>query len=309
MLNVLNPNRPNLLSDQAMDEQLLRDGFIVMPFLHHSDLEHVKDVYKKWHSSSPDGFFKSYFDSRIEYKEEVEQMVIDLFNQRLADSFKNYCAFGGMFVVKPPLEKGHFPAHQDWSFVDERKHWSLNMWCPLEDVNDENGNIQVLRGSHQFNRTIRGFGTPDVYREHSDLILANMESVPMRAGEAIFFFHGILHGSTLNSTSKSRVSIGLTLTPSDADLHFHYLSEEQGKPKLIRYKTYPEFYIEYASMRGAKPGLKGEEEAFEFNKIDASSLKSAIGSIRGKVELPFEQHLDNESNIAIPWWQRVFSSV
>ncbi len=67
------------------------------------------------------------------------------------------------------------------------------MWCPLEDVNDENGNLMVLKGSHQFNRTIRGVGTPDVYRDHWKLIKQNMRSIPMKAGEAIFFFHGLIH--------------------------------------------------------------------------------------------------------------------
>ena len=284
---MLNGNPVNMFFDPEMDKKMVRDGFLVLPFIDEKEIAQFRELYSKWHPEHPKAFYKSYFDPRMEYKLEVENKIIEVFEDKLKSIFRNYNAFGGLFVVKPPTQEGHLPPHQDWSFVDERKNWSINMWCPLEDVNDENGNIVVLKGSHQFNRTIRGVGTPDVYRDHWELIEKNMDSIPMKAGEAIFFFHGLLHGSTLNTTNESRISLGLTLTPKDAEHHFHYMNDD----KLERFVTNPDFYIDYASKRGARPEGESTVEDFTFDPLVESKLVEQIRSTSGKV-----QHTESTQN-------------
>jgi hypothetical protein len=273
---MLNTNLVNMFFDPEMDKKMVEDGYLVLPFLDKDSIVELREIYKKWHPEDPTAFYKSYFDPRMEYKLEVENKIKELFENKLSDVFRNYDAFGGLFVVKPPTQEGHLPPHQDWSFVDESVHWSINMWCPLEDVGPTNGNIMVLKGSHQYNKTIRGVGTPDVYRDHWEMIERNMESIPMKAGEAIFFFHGLLHGSTLNTTPESRISIGLTLTPKDVPLYFHYMDTDGDKKVLNRYETTPEFYIDYASKRGAKPEGVGVIDPFEFTPIDPNVLSVKI---------------------------------
>lgn len=286
--------------DPEVDRKMVRDGFLVLPFLDKEEIASFRDLYKKWHPQDPTAFYKSYFDPRMEYKMEVENKIKTLFEQKMNSIFRDYNAFGGLFVVKPPTQEGHLPPHQDWSFVDERKDWSINMWCPLEDVNDENGNIVVLKGSHQFNRTIRGVGTPDVYRDHWKLIEKNMESVPMKAGEAIFFFHGLLHGSTLNTTPESRISLGLTLTPKNAEHHFHYMKDGV----LERFVTSPDFYIEYASKRGARPEGESEIDPFTFDPLSAERLKDQIREVYGSVKSPTTQKME-EATSAPGWLGRI----
>lgn len=281
---MLNENPVDVFLDPELDKKMVRDGFIVLPFIDKQEIETFQKLYTKWHPEHPTEFYKSYFDPRMEYKLEVENEIIRVFKEKMNTIFRDYNAFGGLFVVKPPTQEGHLPPHQDWSFVDERKDWSINMWCPLEDVNDENGNIIVLKGSHQFNRTIRGVGTPDIYRDHWKLIEKNMQSVPMKAGEAIFFFHGLLHGSTLNTTPKSRVSLGLTLTPKNVQHYFHYMDNVNGEKRLERFETEPDFYIDYASKRGARPEGEATLDPFTFDSLSQNQLIEQIRSVQGNVE-------------------------
>lgn len=304
---MLNNNPVNMFFDPEMDKKMVRDGFLVLPFLNREEIDTFQELYKKWHPEEPKAFYKSYFDPRMEYKLEVENKIKMVFAEKMNSIFRNYNAFGGLFVVKPPSQEGHLPPHQDWSFVDERKDWSINMWCPLEDVNNENGNIVVLKGSHQFNRTIRGVGTPDVYRDHWKLIETNMESIPMKAGEAIFFFHGLLHGSTLNTTPQSRVSLGLTLTPKNVEHHFHYMSED----KLERFTTDPSFYIHYASKRGARPEGNSVEEDFTFAPLSEDRLKEQIASVYGEVKMPgFSSSGEtNPKESRTSWFQKIKRSI
>lgn len=279
---MLNESPVNIFFNPELDKKMVRDGFIILPFLGPNEITNFENLYNKWHCEQPTAFFKSYFDPRMDYKQEVENKIIQVFQEKMKTVFRDYNAFGGLFVVKPPSQEGHLPPHQDWSFVDERKHWSINMWCPLEDVDSDNGNMIVLKGSHQFNRTIRGVGTPDVYRDHWKLIENNMQSVPLKAGEAIFFFHGLLHGSTLNTTPKSRVSIGLTLTPKYAPHYFHYM--EKGTNILERFSTNPDFYIEYASKRGARPESESQKDSFKFDPIQENKLINDIRTAQGYVK-------------------------
>jgi len=122
---MLNENPVNMFYDPVLDREMVKYGYIVLPFLDENDITSFKSLYKKWHPKSPDEFYKSYFDTRIEYKEEVEKSIISIFEQKMATIFKNYDAFGGLFVVKPPTDKGHLPPHQDWSFVNEKEKWRL----------------------------------------------------------------------------------------------------------------------------------------------------------------------------------------
>ncbi|MFT5860232.1 MAG: hypothetical protein ACI865_002340 [Flavobacteriaceae bacterium] len=303
---MLNQNPVDMFIDPELDAKMVRDGFIVLPFINKQEIERFQEIYKKWHPEHPKAFYKSYFDPRMEYKLEVENEITRVFKEKFSTVFRDYNAFGGLFVVKPPTQEGHLPPHQDWSFVDERKDWSINMWCPLKDVTDENGNIIVLKGSHQFNRTIRGVGTPDVYRDHWKLIERNMQSVPLKAGEAIFFFHGLLHGSTLNTTPNSRVSLGLTLTPKNVQHYFHFMEDVDGKKQLERFETIPDFYIDYASKRGARPEGEAKLDPFTFDSLSENDLIEQIRSVRGDVNV-FES--TKKAKIATNWLRKIKKSI
>jgi hypothetical protein len=301
---MLNKNSVGLFFDSELDRKMVKDGYLILPFLNQEEVEFFKRLYKKWHPKDPDEFYKSYFDARIEYKKEVEDSITEIFDRKMKSVFKNYNAFGGLFVVKPPTEKGHLPPHQDWSFVDEKIDWSINMWCPLENVDDNNGNLVVLKGSHQFYETIRGSGTPDIYREHSALIKKNMLSLPMKAGEAIFFFHGLIHGSTHNHTDKSRVCLGLTLTPKDANLRYYYMDKSKSENTLEQFDTTPDFYINYAADRAFKPNIEGVSIQFNFSKLKEKDLYKKIKSVMGEDTKALDNN-SSSSNINVNWWQKI----
>jgi hypothetical protein len=271
-----------VLKDPEMASQMEENGYITLPFLSPEEVEYFKNLYKNYHPEDPEFFYKSYFSSDLAYKEKVEKDIIEVFQKRLGDLFYDHRTFGGMFVAKPPLEKGHFTAHQDWSFTDETIYPSYNMWCPLDDVNDENGNLSVLKGSHRFIKTIRGFGTPDVYDHLYDHLESNMISLPMKAGEVVIFYHGLVHGSTRNLTEKARVSIGLSIIHKEAPLRFHYLDSE--KNVLEHYASTPEFYLNYVDHREEKPttiDCLGRVE-FNFERLSEYQLKQLIETNQGE---------------------------
>ncbi len=253
-----------IMKDEQLDEQIQKEGYIVLPMLNRDELTMFRELYKKWHTSDPEEFYKSYFSDNKIYKSEVEALVLNIFASKIENYFTEYIAFGGMYVAKPEGEKGHFPPHQDWSFVDETKNWSLNMWCPLEDVNDSNGYLYVLPGSHRFNITIRGSGTPNTYDHLTAEILQTVKGIPMKAGECIFFYHGLVHGSTLNTLNRARVSVGLSLVQKNVPLLYHFYHEGLGKTEQFEIKDI-DFYINYVSYRDSKPEIAESKGFIDFN--------------------------------------------
>jgi len=240
------------MKDPEMNRRLVTNGYITLPVLDWDQVEAMRQLYKKWHPTDPDTFYKSYFSSDRGYKIEVENAILRAFKETLDKYFLDHHAFGAMFVVKPKGEVGQIPPHQDWSFVDEAKYWSLNAWCPLIDTTSQNGNIQMLPGSHLFRETIRGGGTPELYCNLYERILKDVVDVPLKAGECVFFYHGIIHCSTFNHNDEARVTLGLSMVPQDAPIHYHFLKEGESHADCYRIRK-TDFYLDYVDHRGDEP--------------------------------------------------------
>ena len=240
-----------IMRSRVKDYFLKNQGYVVLPMLTAEEVQVFQTLYDKWHTETPERFYKSYFSTDAAYREEVEAEVLRVFVPKLKEHFHDFKAFGGMFVIKPKGDPGHIPAHQDWSFVDEKQHWSINLWCPLIDTTGDNGNMQMLPGSHLFMETLRGFGTPEVYAHLKDDITPHLVDVPLKAGECVFFYHGIVHCSPENFKETPRVSLGLSMVQKDAAMRYAYLKE--GNEKADLYNVNPEFYINYTANRDQMP--------------------------------------------------------
>ena len=279
-------NANQMFVDPSLAKEMSEKGYVVLPFLDTEMVRVFNDLYQKYHPVEPEGFYKSYFSTDMSYKLEVENLILDAFEKKLGHLFRDHVCFGGMFVAKPPLEKGHFTAHQDWSFTDEAKFPSYNMWCPLDDVNDENGNLNALSGSHRFIRTVRGFDTPDVYDHLHENLEPNMTSLPMKAGEVVIFHHSLVHGSTENLTEVARVSIGLSLIHKNAPWEFHHYDSRTHKLEV--FQSNPDFYLNYAEHQGERPQnlkLLGQSE-FDFPRLTLDELRTLVRTNQGQfVEL------------------------
>lgn len=278
--NKLGINRPDyrILKDSAKNDTLITDGFVVLDILTNKEVDFFKQLYKKWHPSPPDAFYKSYFSNNLQYKKEIEDAIMQYCQPAISQQFYDFNAFGAMFVVKPKGDNGHIPPHQDWSFVDETKHWSLNMWLPLQDVQERSGTMRFLKGSQFFLESIRGANTPQLYEHLENTIMEHLDDVPLKAGQAVFFYHGIVHCSHYNERDEERICLGLSVTQKEAPLYFHFLRE--GALKADKFEVEPSFYINYAHNRHQLPDCAKPMGADprSFNMLTEQELVQIIKS-------------------------------
>ena len=144
----------------------------------------------------------------------------------------------------------------------------------------------VLPGSHSYMKTIRGSKTKDQYLDQKKLLDNYMLDQPMKAGQAIFFFHGIIHGSKPNKTLNDRVSLGLSLIEQNAPVYYHYYNEKINQTEV--FKTDTKFYQNYVADREKLPdnlvslGLSD----FEFDSINDNQLIEKINTALEEYQPP-----------------------
>jgi hypothetical protein len=269
-----------ILRDSEQNEQLIRNGFIVLPVLSDEQVAIFRALYEKWHPSPPESFYKSFFNSNETYRKEVDELIMTHFRPALDRFFVDYHAFGGMFVVKPKGPKGHIPPHQDFSFVDERIHWSLNSWVPIVDAMAENGNIQMLPGSHFFYRTERGMNHPDLYEGLHSSLMPYLVDVPLKAGQGVFFYHGIVHCSTYNHREEARVTLGLSMVQKEAPILFHYLRPGQKRADRFLVED-TNFYFDYTPDPSQPPASLPHlgKSDFNFRQLNKKELLAKINAV------------------------------
>lgn len=267
----------HILKDESLNKQLIQKGYIILPILTPEEVRSFKELYKKWHvNDNPIHFYKSYFSKNPEYRNEVENKVFEIWNDRLQEYFLPFELMGGMFVVKPQGIEGHIPPHQDFSLVDETKSWSINSWCPLEDTSEEYGILKILPGSHTYMNTVRGYGIPEHYTHLNDIIEKHFVPIHLKAGECVFFHLSIIHGSSYNQRQDPRVAIGCTILPEKVQLEYNMIADNEAKVR--RYAVDKAFFKNYTHQRNSLPDSKLLIETYQpnFVKMTDKQLKKKI---------------------------------
>lgn len=108
-----------------------------------------------------------------------------------------------MLYFKPPGARGQ-ALHQDQYFLRAAPGTCVAAWMALDDVDETNGCLQVVPGSHRL--PILCTEAADTSRSFTDVAVSvppDMQPTPvvMKAGDVLFFHGQLIHGSNPNVTS------------------------------------------------------------------------------------------------------------
>ena len=149
---------------------------------------------------------------------------------------------GGSFLIKREGKNSALQAHQDWNIVDEEKFASYNLWVPLVDVDEFNGTLAVLPGSHLLSQTYRGPGIPSPLAHLEKKLIKHLKPLKVKAGQCVLYNHRLIHGSPPNKKLNSARSVVVAgLIPEQAEMICCIKNDDF----VGIYKSYPDFYISY----------------------------------------------------------------
>jgi hypothetical protein len=184
----------------------------------------------------------SFLDANGQYKRQAFNLIQQIFAPHISQVLNGYEILNCNFYVKPP-GTGEFVIHQNWPAIADLNDTTVTVWCPLVDVVESNGALQVVEGSHKLLPHVEGPNCPGYFRDFREaLIRKYLKPIPMSAGEALIFDDGLIHWSAKNDSTAARFAIQILCVPSDAQpVYFFFDPKTPERFELIAVDS--EFFI------------------------------------------------------------------
>lgn len=274
-------SRARVLRDPALDRQLHRLGYAVVPVVSAVTAAEVLEVHRQLRPEPAIGFEADLTNPDRVHREAVRTEVEARLGPGVDAVLDGHQPFLWNFLCKWPTGDEAFYFHRDWMFVDERAGWrSYLLWIALQDVEGNVGVLRVLPGSHHMPRTPVGTHVSPAWLQHTDVIDEAMVSVPVPAGHAVVFDHALVHGSHRNESGVPRVAVGCAVRPVQAPLvHFRREGAE-----LTRFDVDEEFFVTYTPqglMAEPPPETVGARGPVAEHDLGADQLRVRLARLGG----------------------------
>lgn len=243
-----------IFKDDNLQNSFLCKGYVRVPILSESQVLYILEELSKMHPddnftpgnpdslNSPYGntYHCSFLDSNLTYKRNVSILLKEIFTPFVNQYLVGYDILACNFYVKPS-GTGKLPIHQNWPTISDINDTTVTIWCPLVDVNESNGSIQIVEGSHKILPHIEAPRSAAYFSNFTQALIDKyLKPVSMKAGESLIFDDALIHGSPNNNSEQPRIAIQIECIPSDATPVF-FFKENEERFELIYADT--EFYL------------------------------------------------------------------
>lgn len=252
-----------LFKDKKLQQAFDINGYVVVPFLSKEQVNELREFFFKTHPQLPDGFYSSSFNTDEAHKKSVNEKIEAVLSSTVSNQLAEIKKLGSCFLNKQPGPQSEMPIHQDWTVVDEPNFDSVTIWIPLQDVNEQNGAIQVIDGSHRFSAELRSPSLDAPFKNVQSEMRKDLKLLPMKAGEAFIFSQALLHASPPNMSSEPRIAVTYGLIAKDAQLMFYHKNEEG---KIEQYFVDEDFFQKYNTQIGERPKIGKLNKVFNYDQ-------------------------------------------
>ena len=239
-----------ILKNEQLQAQFNKDGFIKISLLDSKDIQALQETYSHYFPTETTAFFSSSYLNNFEKKIEISSRIQKIILPKLANYLIDFRSFGSSFLVKGQGPQSEMPMHQDWTIVDESKYSAINIWTPLVNTNEHNGTLELLRGSHNWLRTIRAPTLPFQFENFKNDIYSKLTIMDAKVGDAVLINQATVHYSKPNLSKTDRVAITTGITSSEAPLRFYYWNKTLPN-KLELFKQNDDFLLRFEQFHEA----------------------------------------------------------
>src|SRR5262245_33742673 len=265
-----------VFKDSALQRRYEELGYVSFPLLDGNAVREIADAYAALaiEDHYGIGYRVSLYTSALDTRRRAREMLIEKACPALDAWLVNRHPYMATYLVKEAGGRW-IPAHQDWSHCDESLDDSVMCWVPLGDVDEHNGGLGFINGSHRYFDYLRAFpyevlDTP--VRRHGPRLIPYLNILEMRAGDVVVFNNRIVHGSLRNDGGQARLAFSFALHPEGEPLLGYYVKPDGRADTLLRYRVTPEFYLRYPHPRALELYRRREViEGYEYEEVAYSA--------------------------------------
>lgn len=292
--------KPPIFKDATLQHQFEKDGFVKLKLLENSIVDELAQRCQYHFPEDSEYFFASSYLNDFERKKTISNEIVDIIASSLQKHFINYRSIGAAFLIKGTGAKSEMPMHQDWTIVDEDLYFSLNIWIPLIATNSSNGTLEVMKGSHNWNKVKRAPTLPFPYEGYQEMIKPHLTVIDTEPGEVVVLNQALIHYSKPNMSEQLRPAITAGIVSKEAQLSLYYWNKENSE-ELEIFLQDDDFLLKFENFH---------QSIFERPKLGTSSGKEAYSKFTIE-ETEFKQLLGVEPTKQEPkknFFQRLFQS-
>ncbi len=269
-----------LFQSPSLQESFEADGFVKIPALLNSvDVAALRAAYATVaaaHERINIPYITTSHSNDAELITKVDEMLQSIIAPALKEHLVNYNLLFGNFLVKMPMAQSETSPHQDITFVDESRFASVNIWVALENMNEQNGCMYFLKGSHKLMPTIRPtFDYKWHYENVKQEIISQSEVFTAKAGDAFIFNHAVIHGSYSNTTQSPRLAAVIAAYSKDAQL-IHYFIPNPDSSVLQKYRMTKEAFLHFKKGHPPAMGVFEGEVHYDFKQLNSKEFRSLL---------------------------------
>jgi ectoine hydroxylase-related dioxygenase (phytanoyl-CoA dioxygenase family) len=278
-----------VFKNRVIQDEFDSNGYVILDYFQKVD---VDEILAMFYSNITDFDREPLYESSRNNSDVVNTMINDFLQQKFSkyanQYFEDVAVYGGTYMVKPAKSEDFLPLHQDWSIVEEDKHFTAFMWSPMQLTDTRNGGLFAVNGSHNFFNNRRSGSLPAPRISPEKRTMKHTNDLTINAGQVIIYSDKLFHGSYPNTTLDPRVVATGRIIEKGAKLTYYHRLED-GKIGVFCFKK--EEYLNQIMklVKGEIPEGQSPVYIEENNNIpvtDATfqkAIQKACPSIFGKI--------------------------
>ncbi len=268
-------------NDSNLQKQFDKEGFVVVDMFSSEITQQLIQLYDELEGAkgtahtNNNSYELSFFDKDIELKRKKFNAIYTL----LKTSIDNFLADYNPIIINLFNKENHtgeVPIHQNWTFVDESKYSSVSVWCPLQEVSQQNGTLEVVPGTQKVISDYRGPSVPWVFDELNPILKEKyMVPLNLKPGQVGIIDDSVIHYSGVNHSESERKAVQLILKPVEAPI-IHCYKENQESDELHIMEVEEDYFFDFDMWNKPREGKNKRSIQFHATKINESQLLSRV---------------------------------
>lgn len=291
----------NILFDENSQKELETKGYTIVQFLSDEEIVYLRSELNKLRPEQNYSSYKdklSYHDSRADkdvyYKQHSTNLINKVFLPHVNRLLIECENIASSFFIKPP-EKGEVEPHQHSPVTTNIKETPVVIWCPLVDVSESNGTLQVVEGSHKIVPGIFAYDYPNFFANYRETIKEYSKPINLKAGNALIFDNNLIHWSGINKTGSSRFVAVSMYYPKESKPVFYYYNKDVPKYFEV-FEINRDFYLQYSLQCSMDRPKDFKSLGFVKNKNCEITEDEFVAMLKKGDEIKPEIHIYDSAN-------------